>query len=76
MNVVKRAGCIVKPKHLLLFDHFRSPQRSSHQFLTHVNGPFQYFMFLYGVLTIERWNGGHFFLSYFSGSVSCFSTEQ
>lgn len=30
---------------------------ASHQFLTHVNGPLQYLMFLYGVLTIECRNG-------------------
>lgn len=66
-----------KPKQQL-FDHFRFfffPQRNSHQFLTHVNAPFQYFMFLYGVLTIEHGNGGHILLSYFTGSVSIFSTE-
>lgn len=62
----------------LLFDHFQfffPPQRNSHQFLTHVNAPFQYFMFLYGVLTIEHGNGRHILLSYFSGSVSIFLTE-
>lgn len=45
-----------KPR--LLFDHSHPPRRSSsHQFLTHVNGPLQYLMFLYGVLTIECRNG-------------------
>lgn len=50
-----------KPKHSLRFwplsVFFFPPQSNNHQFLTHVNGPFQYFMFLYGVLTIERRNG-------------------
>lgn len=47
----------------LLFDHSHPPQRrSSHQFLTHVNGPLQYLMFLYGVLTIECRNGMHIWL--------------
>lgn len=50
-----------KPR--LLFDHSHPPQRrSSHQFLTHVNGPLQYLMFLYGVLTIECRNGMHIWL--------------
>lgn len=54
---------------------FSPPQRNSHQFLTHVNGPFQYFMFLYGVLTIERRNGRHISPSYLTGPASIFSTE-
>lgn len=49
------------------FGHFihSATHEESHQFLTHVNAPFQYFMFLYGVLTIEHGNGGHILLSYF-----------
>lgn len=75
----KRAHEALKPKHPLLFDHFSSmfffPQRSSHQFLTHVNALFQYLMFLYGVLTIEHGNGGHILPSYFSSPASILSKE-
>ena len=40
----------MKLKHHVLYDRFCSffPQWSSHQFLAHVNAPFQYLMFLYG----------------------------